>query len=191
MKIRDSGMPERAIWEGFFDPLLVLRRLAFTSVTGDVADLGCGYGTFSLAAAQLTPARVHAFDVEPDMIAATAGKALELGFANVHALVRDLAACGTGLPDGAVAYAMLFNVLHAEEAAGLLHEASRILCPGGALGIIHWVHDAATPRGPALAIRPRPEQCAAWALQAGLEPAGAPLALPPFHYGLVARKPVK
>jgi hypothetical protein len=38
----------------------------------------------------------------------------------------------------------------------LLREAFRILRPHGVLGVIHWVHDARTPRGPDLRIRPRP-----------------------------------
>jgi tRNA/tmRNA/rRNA uracil-C5-methylase (TrmA/RlmC/RlmD family) len=50
MRIRDSGMPDQQMWEGFFDPSRVLRQLGFLSRTDDVADLGCGYGTFSIPA---------------------------------------------------------------------------------------------------------------------------------------------
>jgi len=188
MKIRDSGMPDQQIWESFFDASLILHRLAFSSSTEDVADFGCGYGTFSIAAAQLTSGRVHALDIDPEMIAATAGKARSLGLPNVRAVQRDFATEGTGLPDDSIAYAMLFNVLHAEDAIGLLREAFRILRPHGVLGIIHWVHDACTPRGPALSIRPRPEQCSDWARQAGFVLEESPILLPPYHYGLVARK---
>jgi SAM-dependent methyltransferase len=120
MKIRDSGMPNQQIWESFFDASLILHRLAFSSSTEDVADFGCGYGTFSIAAAQLTSGRVHALDIDPEMIAATAGKARSLGLPNVRAVQRDFATEGTGLPDDSIAYAMLFNVLHAEDAIGLL-----------------------------------------------------------------------
>jgi hypothetical protein len=42
MRIRDSGMPDQQMWEGFFDPSRVLRQLGFLSRTDDVADLGCG-----------------------------------------------------------------------------------------------------------------------------------------------------
>jgi len=89
---------------------------------------------------------------------------------------------------GSVAYAMLFNVLHAEDAVSLLSEAFRILRPDGMLGIIHWVHDAGTPRGPDLSIRPRPEQCSEWASQAGFVSQQSSILLPPYHYGLVMRK---
>ncbi len=189
MRIRDSGMPERATWEEFFDPPAVLQSLAFSPAAGEVADFGCGYGTFSLAAAQLTTHLVHAFDIDPHMVAATSLAAGRLGVTNVRAIERDLAVDGTGLPAGSIAYAMLFNVLHAEEATGLLIEAFRVLRPNGALAIIHWVHDPGTPRGPPLGIRPRAEQCAAWARHAGFLAAEAAIPLPPYHYGLVARRP--
>jgi SAM-dependent methyltransferase len=188
MKIRDSGMPDEQMWETFFDAVLILRRLGFSANSGDVADFGCGYGTFSIPAAHLTQGTVYAFDIDPEMIAATGAKARRLSLSNVAATERDVVAEGTGLEDGSIAYAMLFNVLHAEDATGLLREAFRILRPGGVLGIIHWIHDAGTPRGPDLGIRPLPEQCRLWALQIGFVPED-PISLPPHHYGLVARKP--
>lgn len=188
MKIRDSGMPDERIWENFFDAVLILRRLGFSPNSGDVADFGCGYGTFSIPAAHLTQGTVHAFDIDPKMIAATGARARRLNLSNVAATERDFVADGTGLEDGSIAYVMLFNVLHAEDATGLLREAFRVLRPGGVLGIIHWIHDARTPRGPDLSIRPRPEQCSLWARQVGFVPED-PISLPPHHYGLVARKP--
>jgi len=189
MKIRDSGMPDPQTWESFFEPSRVLRRLGFSSRTEDAVDLGCGYGTFSIPAAQLTSGTVHAFDIDREMIAATDTKARRLGLSNVMAVERDCMAEGTGLLEGSVGYAMLFNVLHAEDAASLLREAFRILRPEGILGIIHWVHDAGTPRGPDLSIRPRPEQSSTWASQVGFVLEGSPILLPPYHYGLVLRKP--
>jgi SAM-dependent methyltransferase len=189
MKIRDSGMPDPATWESYFEPSLVLRRLAFSSSTEDVADLGCGYGTFSVAAAPLTSGTVRAFDIDQDMIAATDTKARGLGLSNVLPIKRDVMAAGTGLSERSVGYAMLFNILHAEDAVSLLREAFRILRPQGVLGVIHWVHDARTPRGPDLSIRPRPEQCCTWAAEAGYVLDGSLISLPPYHYGLILRKP--
>ena len=188
MKIRDSGMPDRATWDGFFDPPGVLRRLDLLAGSGDVADFGCGYGTFSVAAAALTSGTVHAFDIDPRMVEATAARAAQLGLPNVRPVERDFVAAGTGLASESVGYAMLFNVLHAEDAVGLLCETHRVLKPGGLAAIIHWIHDAGTPRGPDLSIRPRPEQCAAWAREAGLVHQ-ATVTLPPYHYGLTVRKP--
>ena len=56
MKARESGMPEESVWAGFFAPEAVLRKLGLTSSCGDVVDFGCGYGTFTIPAARLSPA---------------------------------------------------------------------------------------------------------------------------------------
>jgi hypothetical protein len=45
MKIRESGMPDEAYWESLFDVPLIVSRLG-VSECHDVAELGCGYGTF-------------------------------------------------------------------------------------------------------------------------------------------------
>jgi len=190
MKIRDSGMPDEPSWERFFDARQVLRQLGLTHGHAEVVDFGCGYGTFSIAAAGMTTGTIYALDIDPNMVAATAARARQLGLSNVRAIERDVVANGAGLPPGSVDYAMLFNILHAEDVAGLLGEALGVLRPGGTLGIIHWIHDARTPRGPPLSIRPRPEQCVQWAAAAGFELSGASIELPPYHYGLVARKPL-
>ena len=189
MKIRDSGMPEQAQWESYFDPEAALRQLQFPA-RGDVADFGCGYGTFSLAAARMTAGTVYAFDIEAEMTAITSSRARQAGLANVRVVRRDFMLQGTDLESGSVRYVMLFNVLHVETPARLLAEAFRVLTAGGLLAMMHWVHDANTPRGPALSIRPRPEQCARWATELGFVPEETVRPLPPHHFGLTARKPV-
>ncbi len=188
MKVRDSGMPEAATWDGFFDPGTILGQLAFDD-RADVVDFGCGYGTFTVAAASRTTGVVHAIDLDAGMVAATAARAASLGLANVRVMQRDFDAEGTGLPDASVGYAMLFNVLHARDPMPMLREATRILKPRGVLAVIHWVHDAGTPRGPELSIRPRPEQCQAWIGRAGCEIRIPRVALPPHHFGVVGRRP--
>ena len=55
---------------------------------------------------------------------------------------------GAGLPGESVDYAMLFNILHAEDPQVLLCEARRILRPAGRVAVMHWNHDPNTPRGP-------------------------------------------
>jgi SAM-dependent methyltransferase len=123
MKIRDSGMPDEATWSGFFDPTLTLRLLRFPANNGDVVDFGCGYGTFSVAAAQLTSGIVHALDLDPRMISATVANAVRHDLINVRPLERDFVQHGTGLAEESIAYAMLFNILHAEDPLRLLREA--------------------------------------------------------------------
>lgn len=188
MKVRDSGMPDEVLWATFFDAPKILSRLDCVDPRCDVVEFGCGYGTFTIPAARMTTGTVFAMDIVPTMVEDTRHKARDAGLANVTVLARDFVAEGTGLPDGCSGCALLFNILHGEHPVGLLREAFRVLHPGGRAGIIHWMYDASTPRGPDLSIRPRPDQCLAWALEAGFAPLLSPVDLPPYHYGLVVQK---
>ncbi len=189
MKVRDSGMPAEQSWDRFFDAPKVLSALSFTMPNADVVDFGCGYGTFTTAAAKLTTGVVHALDMDAEMIRATSRRAASCGLSNVKAIQRDFVSKGSGLSSESVDYAMLFNILHGEEPQGLLREAFRALRSEGKAAVIHWVHDSTTPRGPDLSIRPRPEQCRQWIHDAGFELLIPEVALPPYHYGIVGRKP--
>jgi ubiquinone/menaquinone biosynthesis C-methylase UbiE len=188
MKVRQSGMPDQTMWEGFFDPSRALSRLGLTRETSTAVDLGCGYGTFTIPAARLTQSTVHGFDIEPKMIRATASKAESAGLTNVELHLRDFEAEGTGLPDVSVGYVMLFNLLHAEEPDRLLREAYRILAPGGSVAVMHWISDRPTPRGPSMEIRPRPEDCRRWMIAQGFRIETGVVDLPPYHFGLVGHK---
>jgi hypothetical protein len=85
---------------------------------------------------------------------------------------------------------LLFNILHCEEPLRFLREAVRVLRPTGCVGVIHWRYDPATPRGPNMEIRPRPEQITDWGSQAGLTVSHASVIdLPPWHYGFRFRRP--
>jgi len=189
VKTRESGMPDEAVWDSFFDPTAGLSALGLTAACGDVVEFGCGYGTFTIPAARVISGTVYAIDIEPEMVQATRAKTVSDGLANVQLHLQDFVTEGTGLPDGSVDYAMLFNILHTKHPIGLLAEAYRVLVPGGKVGIIHWNYDTSTPRGPSMDIRPRPEQCQAWAKAVGFNPLrpGA-IDLPPYHYGVVLQK---
>ncbi len=191
MKTRESGMPEEEMWREFFDPEAILRLLKLTPSCRDVVEFGCGYGTFTIPAARTVRGTVHALDIEPDMVSVTQGKADAEGLRNVRIYIRDFVTEGTGLPPSSMDYAMLFNILHAEQPERLLRESHRILAPGALLGIIHWNYDPTTPRGPSMEIRPRPEQCRDWAIKEGfrLLPPGI-VNLPPYHYGMTLERTV-
>lgn len=192
MKTRESGMPDESMWSSFFNPAEALTALGIQSYMQDVVDFGCGYGTFAVAAAQIVRGAVYAFDVDSQMVKATREKAEAQTVKNVYAEERDFVANGIGLPDECADYAMLFNILHCEQPLALLTEAKRVLRPEGLLAIMHWSYDPNTPRGPSMSIRPKPERCLRWAIEVGFELDGPELIdLPPYHYGIVLRKPKK
>jgi ubiquinone/menaquinone biosynthesis C-methylase UbiE len=187
MKIRESGMPERDMWEKFFSPAKILATLGLSSETGDVAEFGCGYGTFTIPSAKIIKGKIYAFDIEPEMIRRTKEEARKHDLTNMEAIQRDFMTAGSGLNDESIDYAMLFNILHLEKPMVLINEAKRILKEGGKLGIIHWNYDPKTPRGPSMDIRPKPEDCIKWAESAGFS-GTVRYDLRPYHYGVVLIK---
>jgi SAM-dependent methyltransferase len=188
MLLRESGMPPQDYWETLLDVPRILDAFGFSPATGDVAELGCGYGTFTLPLAQRIGGRVLAIDLDPAMVAATRARTAAAGLHNLDASVRDVLAAGFGAPPGSCDAALLFNILHCEEPGAVLRAARAVVRPGGLVAIIHWRSDLATPRGPTAEIRPRPEQIFAWAAEAGLAADGESFALPPWHFGLKLRR---
>lgn len=182
-------MPAAEQWESYFDAAGILESLGCRRVRGDAVEFGCGYGTFTLPAAQRVFGTVYALDIDPLMVAATAARVSQAGLNNVMVEQRDFIASGCGREPQSAHFVLLFNILHIEDPVGLLKEAYRILHPAGLIGVIHWRYEVPTPRGPALSIRPRPEQCRAWAEEAGLRWV-RDQALPgsPWHWGMVLEK---
>lgn len=190
MKGRESGMPVEEYWETFFDASCIVRKVDCAESRLGLVEFGCGYGQFTLPAARIIKGPVFALDIEPEMVTTTRQKAREEGLENVSVELRDFVEHGTGRPESSVDYAMLFNILHIENPVRLLEEARRILVPGGKVGIIHWRSDVATPRGPSLEIRPKPEECRSWCEQAGLAfVRSEPLSCCSYHFGLVLERP--
>ncbi len=191
MKIRESGMPDEVRWASFFDCEAAVGKLfGVTEVQGDVVEFGCGYGSFTVPAAQRTSGVVTALDIEPGMIDVVRGKAASLGLHNIRAELRDFVADGAGVAAGSQAHAMIFNLLHLAQPGKLLLEARRTLRDGGVLSVMHWRSDIATPRGPPLAIRPTPEQCRQWMADAGFRDIESVDLQDgcPFHFGLTGRR---
>jgi SAM-dependent methyltransferase len=189
VKVRDSGMPDEEMWTVFFDPDRILQTFKLDQDVGDVVEFGCGYGTFTLAVARMIRGTVNAFDIEPAMVAAVTEKSCQAGIKNIHTEVRDFIIQGTGLPQNSMDAALLFNIIHHDQPVALMKEAYRVLAVNGYLAIIHWNYDPATPRGPSMEIRPRPEQCIEWGRKAGFNfDDRARFDFPPYHYGLLLRK---
>ena len=187
MKVRDSGMPTEEMWSEFFDAQTILEQMQLTSGLENVVDLGCGYGTFTIPAAQMISGKVHAIDMEPNMIDGLQHKTDQLNIKNVDLYLRDFIAEGSGLPDNSIDYVMLFNILHHSKPQQILDEIYRMLKPGAKAGIIHWRRDIPTPRGPQLDIRPTPGQCKQWAEESGFSNLKE-LILKPYHFGIIIQK---
>jgi SAM-dependent methyltransferase len=171
-------MPDEVYWESLFDVPLILTRLDIARFQ-DVAELGCGYGTFSIPVARQIGGTLFTYDVDAAMLARTEERAGDLP---IVCELRDVMEQGFGVVVDAV---LLFNILHCDEPVRLLRHAAKALRPRGEALVIHWRCDIDTPRGPSLDIRPRPDQIVAWAAETGrLEPVGPVIDLPPWHYGL-------
>ncbi len=188
MKIRESGMPEEKYWESFFNPQYIFSKLKFDDAISDAIELGSGYGTFTIPAAKIIKGNLYALDIEREMISSLKRKVKLEKLSNIIIKQIDFAKEGTGLKEDSIDYAMLFNILHAEDPLALLKEAYRVLRNGAKVGIIHWIYSSSTPRGPSLDIRPKPEQCIAWIEQGGFTIDSEVIQLPPYHYGIIGIK---
>jgi ubiquinone/menaquinone biosynthesis C-methylase UbiE len=188
MKIRESGMPEETYWESFFDTQFILSQLKFNTKINDAAEFGSGYGTFTIPAAKIIKGNFFALDIDPVMIERLTRRVSEENLSNVKIIKRNFVNDGTGLKDSSIDYAMLFNILHAENPLALLNEVYRILTPCGKVGVIHWIHSAITPRGPSLDIRPTSLQCVDWLLESNFKIINKEISLPPYHYGIIGMK---
>ncbi len=188
-KIRESGMPSEEVWCSFFNVEGILDRMLVNSQVVDAADFACGYATFTIPAAQRIRGAMHAIDIDPEMTRIVNEKLQRLKLTNVKTIIRDLLQDGSGLDDDSIDYVMLFNILHLEDPLVLLREALRVLRQGGRVGIIHWIRDPNTPRGPPLEMRPTIEQCVDWCLQVGFAAGSDKLVdLKPYHFGFLMRK---
>lgn len=185
MKLRESGMPEEEYWESLFNVELILDRMGIDAMLRDVAELGCGYGTFTVPVARRIRGVIETYDIEAAMVDRTIHRAQEAGLSNVRAEVRDVLTEGFGGEPQTKDACLLFNILHGEEPERLLAHATQVVHPDGRVLVIHWRYDPATPRGPSMEIRPRPEQIIESAQGTGMLRFVAPvLDLPPWHYGL-------
>jgi hypothetical protein len=85
--------------EAFFQPGGILEALGCVCMSGDVVEFGCGYGTFTVAAASRVSGIVYATDIDPLMIGATITRASQAGLRNVIAEQRDFVSEGCGRPN--------------------------------------------------------------------------------------------
>lgn len=112
-----------------------------------VADIGCGIGYFTIPAAQIIGEnKIYALDTSPEMLEEVKGRSKELAIDNVETVKTE--ELDLLIPDEAVTFALLVNVIHeVVDKNQFLEEISRIIKPGGKLAIIDW-EKAQTPMGP-------------------------------------------
>lgn len=187
MKIRESDMPKEEEWTQLFNPNATLKLFGVDSNVNNAADFGCGYGTFTIPAAQIIRGTVFALDIEPEMVKTVKRKAKKLRLNNVVAALRDFLSDGSGLASSSIDFVFLFNILHAEYPIPILKEAYRILKLGGKVGIVHWTYNEKFRDDPCMKMLPNPKQCIHWADSVGFR-FQQQFELKPYHFGIVMKK---
>jgi ubiquinone/menaquinone biosynthesis C-methylase UbiE len=181
-------MPAEKMWASFFEVDLILSELQINSDINELVEIGCGYGTFTIPAAEKITRNLYAFDIEKEMLDLVSQKLARKHLSNVILEKRDILTQTTGLADNTIDYVMLFNILHHDTPHDFFNEAYRILKPNGKVGILHWRSDILTPRGPDLSIRPKPDQILQWVDRLKFSISKEPVILEPYHFGLVISK---
>ena len=190
MKYRESGMPNEQLWDTFFNPQQILNQMGIDKNIDTLVDIGCGYGTFLLPAANLIRGTVIGIDIESEMIEVCKTKVREQNIENIDLICGDISTEVTiqylEKYRGTIDYINLFNILHCEQPLNLLKNVYNIINASGRIGIIHWKYEN-TPRGPSMEIRPTPETIIGWAEKTGLL-LEKYVELLPYHFGLVFMK---
>jgi ubiquinone/menaquinone biosynthesis C-methylase UbiE len=184
MKVNDSGMPDEEYWNSLFDIDEILAWMNQGNEIAPVAEVGCGYGTFTVPVARKVTGRVYAFDIDPSMIEKARSNVRSAGIQNVEFHQRDVIEKGTGLPDESMCTVLLFNILHSSENRQLLKESSRVLRMSGSIYIIHWRKDIVTPRGPRVETRPDQDTIIDQIDGLGLIYRADSRIIEPYHWGM-------
>ena len=100
-----------------------------------VLDYGCGPGSYIIPLEELvgTSGKIYALDIHPLAIRKVQRIASRRRLSNVEAICSN---CATGLPDGSVDVALLYDTLHVlSDGDGVLRELHRVLAPKGILSL--------------------------------------------------------
>lgn len=98
-----------------------------------VLDYGCGTGSYSILAAEATgdTGSIYALDIHPLAMEKVTKRASDKGLENIRTI---LSGCATGLSDGSIDVALLYDIFHMlENREEVLRELHRVLKPGGML----------------------------------------------------------
>lgn len=136
---------ERRAWD---DPDKVLQHLNLNACTV-LADVGCGAGWFSLAAARkMAPGGiVYGVDVSEEMLNRLKQTAGEAGLGNIQAVLAE-EEDEYPVPTESVDVVLIADVYHeVDPATNFLGEVRRMLKPGGTCFVVDWRQEE-SPQGP-------------------------------------------
>jgi SAM-dependent methyltransferase len=189
-----TEMPTAGWWEALWpDPAGVLSSVGLEPGM-EVIDLCCGNGWFTLPTAKIAR-RVLAIDIDPALLEVARRRLTENGMTNCD-LVEGDAYEVARLASRLVDFVIIANAFHGVPDRPRLTRAVReALKPGGHFAVVNWhrrrredTRVLGEPRGPRTELRLSPEQTIA-----AVEPSGLRLAhlseIPPYHYGVVFRRP--
>jgi hypothetical protein len=105
MKLGESGMPDESFWETLFHVNLILDRLEIDKRVGEMVELGCGYGTFTLLVARRVSGTLRTYDIDgttgPILPCLMLGRHFAAASPNNSPVTRvDWPGAGPASPDG-------------------------------------------------------------------------------------------
>lgn len=182
--IRAGSTEERRAWD---DPDTVLHHLNLNACA-ILADIGCGTGWFTLAAARkMAPGGyVYAVDISEEMLNQVRQKAREADLGNIEPVLAE-EEDEYPIPTGSVDMVLIADLYHeVDPATNFLGEIRRILKPGGTCFVVDWRQEE-TSGGPPLEQRVDQQDVTEEFYSSGFILAGT-CDVGPHHYGLKFQK---
>jgi ubiquinone/menaquinone biosynthesis C-methylase UbiE len=154
-----------------------------------VADLGCGSGYYSLAAAKIVgnTGMVYAVDVQEAKLTATHSAGQQNGLKNINVVKADLDKPLLDIEEGSCDVVIVASILHEIGSRDmLLKNTYRILKTGGLLLAVEWKKEM-TPIGPPVDVRLAPQDLENELGRLGLRKT-KDIAADAYHYAIVFTK---
>ena len=183
MILRESGMPDKELWEQFFNPYEIFEKFCITNENNPGADIACGFGTFTIPLAKLNNKTIYAVDINNDYLALLEKRIQANNLNNIKTIITDITDPKFLLPEK-VGFALLFNILHCENPELLIKNVNNNLTNNGKIFVIHWRSDIETPRGPPLAIRPTMDDIKKLIIELDFKVEKQFESISPYHYGI-------
>lgn len=166
---------------------MVLRHLDLNACTV-LADVGCGAGWFTLAAARrMAPGGVvYGVDVREDILSQLSQSAREADLGNIHTVLAE-EEDEYPIPTESVDVVLIADVYHeVDPATNFLGEVRRMLKPGGTCFVVDWRQEE-TDGGPPLEQRVDQQDVTEEFYASGFILSGT-CDVGPHHYGLKFQK---